>query len=835
MNKLLFEIKSVGGCFYRSFNRWMSSDNFRKCARYAKYFHTIKLQKNTVLYEAFFGRGMLCNPYAIFLELFQNPDFKHFKHVWVLDDIANHTVLLEEYSKYHNVIFIQRESKEYLKYLCSAKYLINNVTFPSYFAKKPGQVYINTWHGIPIKHLGYDLPNGNIEVSNTVRNFLHADYLLAANSFFVDIYKDAFKMREIYKGKIIEEGYPRLDLSYRFPSDEVYQKLKKYGVNIDPAKKIILFAPTWRGISYKDANSDVSSYYAIKEQLEQQIDTNQYQILIKVHQRVYELAREELTEDFIVPAMIDANEIMGITDILISDFSSIYFDFLTTEKPILFLIEDEEQYSQERGLYFSLDNLPGPRTDSISTLADWINHIDEISEQYTDRYHKLREWSNGIYQDNISQKIIDIVFREKEEGYQIIHQTANKKHMLIHRGKMLVNGISTSLLNLLNNIDYEQYDVTLMLSDIKTVDEEKMVNSIPAAVRILYRNSNYNATYRQEVRRMYRQRHNIFKPGFSLYSDDFYRSYGNVDFDYAIDFEGYNYYYSNLLLHCPNAIKSIWMHNDMQAECKLRFPWLEDYFPIYQYFDRIVSCSKEIMNVNRDNMAENYAPYEAFHYAKNFVNPQDVLSKKKCSEKRTYEDQTYILENESQEWGYITGKLIPYIPPKDKNGKQNYRFITVGRLSPEKNQENLIHAFHRLSQKNKNIYLYIVGDGPLWETLQNRIKTLGLQDQIIITGRINNPISIMKNCDCFILPSLHEGQPMVIHEARLLHLPIICSNFSSADGIQIENGQYMIGTSEDEIYMGMNAFIDGNVPADYVFDSDAYNREAYTEFLNAVT
>ncbi|MDE6568241.1 MAG: CDP-glycerol glycerophosphotransferase family protein [Lachnospiraceae bacterium] len=835
MNKLLLEIKSIGGCLYRPFHKWVNSGSFRKCARYAKYFHNKKLQNNTVLYESFFGRGMLCNPYAIFLQLLQDPAFKHFKHVWVLDDMKNHSVLLDEYSKYRNVIFVQRESKEYLKYLCSAKYLINNVTFPSYFSKKEGQIYLNTWHGIPIKHLGYDLPNGNIEVSNTVRNFLHADYLLAANSFFVDIYENAFKMREIYKGKIIKEGYPRLDLSYQFTPEGVYQKLEKYGVRVNPSKKIILFAPTWRGVSYKDANSDVSSYYTIKNQLEQQIDTDQYQILIKVHQRVYELAREELTEDFIVPAMIDANEIMGITDILISDFSSIYFDFLTTGKPILFLIEDAEKYSQERGLYFSLDKLPGPHTDSISTLADWINHIETVSEKYANQYHELQEWSNGVYTDNISQKIIDIVFKRKESEYQIIQQTKQKKHILIQRGKMLVNGISTSLLNLLNCIDYDQYDVSVMLSDAATTDEQKMVEQIHPNARVFYRNSTYNATYHQEVCRMYRQRHNIFKPGFSLFAEDFDRSYGNVDFDYAIDFEGYNHYYSNLLLQCPNAVKSIWMHNDMAAECELKYPWLEDYFPIYQYYDRIVSCSKDIMVVNRDNLAGKYAEYDKFRYAKNFVNPEDVFSKKDYPEKRVYEGQTYIMANESQHWSYITGKLLPYIPEHNDKGEHNYRFVTVGRLSPEKNHENLIYAFQRLRQKNKNVYLYIIGNGPLGITLQNLIQTLDLQDHIIITGKIENPFSVMKNCDCFILPSLHEGQPMVIHEARLLQMPIICSEFSSANGIKLENGQYMIGTTEEEIYGGMKAFLDGKVPANYVFDGEAYNREAYEEFMNAIT
>lgn len=835
MNKLLFEIKSSGGCVYRAMNKWINYGTFRKRARYAKYYQKKKIKNNMVLYEAFYGRGMLCNPYAIFLQLFNDPQFHKMKHIWVLDDLKNHHDLLREYSKYSNVIFVQMESKQYLKYLCTAKYLINNSTFPTYFAKKPGQIYINTWHGIPLKHLGYDMPNAGIEVSNTIRNFLHADYILSANYFLTEIYESSYKLHEIYEGKIIEEGYPRLDLLFRFSKEEVFQKLQNYGVNIDPSKKIILYAPTWRGSSFQNANTDLHGYFDLKREIEERINTDEYQILVKVHQQIYELCKDELVDDFFVPAMIDANEILSVTDILISDFSSIYFDFLTTNKPILFFIEDAEKYAEERGFYSDLDTLPGPYTNSLSTIAEWINTIDTVQKQYADKYKETLEWSNGIWQSSISEKIVDIVFRGHEDGYHVIQQEHKKKHILIHRGKMRVNGISTALVNLLNEIDYDHYDVSLMLSDARTMDEKDLMNQIHSEVRILYRNSTYNATLKQEIVHLYHQRHCQYEPGFSLMVQDFYRSYGDVVFDYAVDFDGYNWFFSNLLLQCSGAIKSVWMHNDMAAECKLRFPWLEEYFLLYQYFDRIVSCSKDIMIVNRDNLAGKYAPYDAFHYAKNFANPQDVLCKKEYQEKRIYEGQTYIMANESKNWGYITGKLLPYIPEQNEKRERNYRFVTVGRLSPEKNHENLILAFHKLHHENENTYLYIVGGGPLWCSLQDLIQKLGLQKQIIITDKIENPISVMKNCDCFILPSFHEGQPMVIHEARLLHMPIICSEFSSANGIKLENGQYMIGTTEEEIYDGMKAFLDGKVPSNYEFDGETYNREAYEEFVNAIT
>ena len=212
MNQFFRGLKSTVGCGYRGFLESMQDWDSRIRTRYAYHYKHRKIKDNVVLYEAYFGKGMLCNPYAIFLELMENPDYQNLIHVWVLKDMDADKELQEKYKKCKNVIFVKHNSGKYLKYLCSAKYLINNVTFPNYFTKKDGQIYVNTWHGIPLKTLGYDMPNGGVETSNVIRNFLQVDYMISASPFLTHIYKTAYKLENIYQGKIIEEGYPRLDL-----------------------------------------------------------------------------------------------------------------------------------------------------------------------------------------------------------------------------------------------------------------------------------------------------------------------------------------------------------------------------------------------------------------------------------------------------------------------------------------------------------------------------------------------------------------------------------------------------------------------------------------------
>ena len=834
---------------------------------YAYYYKYVPVSRKTVLYEAFSGRGMLCNPYAIFLELFHNPKYSRYRHVWVLDQLENHAELIQEYRKYRNVKFVEYQSKHYLKYLCKAGYVINNSTFPTYYTKKEKQIYLNTWHGIPLKTLGYDMPNGKIEVANTVRNMLTSDYMISANPFLTSIYLESYKLHQIYEGGIIEEGYPRLDILKRFTREQIVDKLRRCGMEVDGNKSIILYAPTWKGATFGNPNVGVDEYYEFKDKLERNIDTTKYQIFVKVHQQVYKHIKDKLIGGWVVPATIDANEILSVTDILISDFSSIFYDFLATRRPILFYMPDIESYKKQRGMYMTPDELPGPYTNNIDELSKWICGIDEVAQRYKDKIEEHAKWADAIHDENISKKIVDIVFEKNEKDYAVHREKASKKKMLISRGGMRVNGISTSLVNLLNNIDYDKFDVTLMFTDAKNKNEMELVDRVNANVRLLWRNATFNMTFLEQVRHRYYTKYGIKNPYQEIYKREVNRSYGAAIFDYVIDFDGYNLLYSLLALNTECAFKATWLHNDMMCEKELRFEWLTNIFDIYQYFDTIISCSREIMEVNRDKLGGTYCDREKFGYAKNSVDFMRVMEGASQGRKTVFKNQEYCLIELGEDGSYAMSSLIPLQPwiidsdtlsldekeyisqnvSYQKNGiveaglcprkaikAEVRRFCTVGRISPEKNHEALIRAFKKITQDEPGYMLYIIGDGPLREKMQELVDSLYLTRNVILTGNLNNPFALLKYCDCFILPSLHEGQPMVLHEARVLHMPIIMSKFSSAKGSMIEDGQLVIGTSEDDIYDGLKAYIEGKVPTDYEFDVDQYNKEAYQEFLVAL-
>ncbi len=123
-------------------------------------FRRLPVDPGLVLYESFAGNGMLCNPEAVYRALRADGRFDHLRHVWVLDDPARHPSVMRELTGDDRVSVVTRRTSAYFRSLATAGYLVNNSTFPTEFAKRPEQVYVNTWHGTPLKRMGYDIPSG---------------------------------------------------------------------------------------------------------------------------------------------------------------------------------------------------------------------------------------------------------------------------------------------------------------------------------------------------------------------------------------------------------------------------------------------------------------------------------------------------------------------------------------------------------------------------------------------------------------------------------------------------------------------------------------------------
>ncbi len=844
--KLFKNITAMIKGSFKFLKNYFNSKMLRR-TMYSFHYEHSRLKETSILYEAFYGRGMLCGPYALFIEALETPELKGYKHIWVIDDKKELKRVKGLYKGFDNVSFVKFGSFKYVKALATVKYLINNSTFIDMYTKREGQVYINTWHGIPLKTLGYDMPDGAIESANIQRNFLVTDYLVSASPFMTDMYKKSYRLDGMFEGKIIEEGYPRLDLLIKNKREDVLSRLEKAGVSIDRNKKIILYAPTWRGQSFFNDPTDRDSYYSFKEKLEKLIDTNEYQVLIKAHQKVYQLSKKKMQAPFFIPAIFDANEILSVTDILVSDFSSIFYDYLALERPVIFYITDIEEYKEVRGTYHGLEHLPGPVEVSLYGVAADISTIGAVWKKYKTKYDEVRDYACAYTEGNISKKIIDIAFLGKEEGYNIKTCDRSKKRIFISRGPMRGNGISTAIINILDEIDYDRYDITMMIKKTPADNSDKNYRKINPKVRLVYRNSTFNMTFFENISHRFISRFTTKRPRREFYKREWIRSYGGMKFDYMLDFDGYNYFFILLMLQNEGVEKAIWLHNDMLEERKLKYEWLENVFRSYSMFDRVVACGEEIMKVNAEKLGGTYIRPEQLTYVDNPINYRrvlemagnegDIVTDEEGNRCYVTKDEyvTYRKRKKGKRRKVTVGtQYAPFTPEYDEKGVKNMRFVSIGRLSPEKNQAVLIRAFKRFHDEHENSYLYILGYGPLKKELTDLVEELGLTGSVFIPGFVKNPYIIMKNSECFILPSVHEGQPVVVHEARILGLSIVMSDFSSVKGVEIPNGQLIVGHDEDAILSGLNAFAAGKVPADYRFDYHEFNQKAVEQFYDVI-
>jgi CDP-glycerol glycerophosphotransferase (TagB/SpsB family)/glycosyltransferase involved in cell wall biosynthesis len=842
------------------------------------YWRRQPIRTDTVVYESFSGNGFLCNPEAMLRALLAAPDMGHLKHIVVLDKQRSYAETKALFRDHANVTFVTYKSAAYYRALATSKYLFNNATFPPQFAKRPGQVYVNTWHGTPLKKMGYDIEGGGPDTRNVIRNFVNADYLLSGSEFMTkQMYESAYKLTGLYRGKILEEGFPRVDRQQVSDDEaaELRRSLRAQGVRIDDGQKIILYAPTWKGNSFYTPEDDMAELRDRVAELNSRIDTTKWRVLLKVHQQVYKFAAErpEMRE-LLVPNDMPTNVVLGISDVLISDYSSIFFDFLATGRPILFYVPDLAKYSDNRGLYLSSDEWPGPVTDSLEELAGYLNRVgsgDDTDPQveYAARYDKCAAQYVSRQDGHACERVIDVVFRGRTEGYNIHDDFRDgRESILMYLGGMRTNGITSSLLNLLDNIDHTRFDVSVFYSyRRRSADRKKNEAALNPNVRLFPYIGGFNGSKRYTFSRRAILKKGLDQPRVNvekhmdLFRNEWQRVFGDCQFDYVIDFSGYGPFWTYLLLAGKAKTRSIWMHNDMAAdrmrEVNGKRPFedgLGAVFSAYKRYDRLVSVCEPLLEVNKAKLGAISGSAE-YRSALNTLNFERILEK-------STEDLLATVSTEGAQAGSdegVSGWAEPEGPePLDPDAlaerqeaerKEAERrallerimappegvttFITIGRLSPEKNHARLLRAFSKVHAENPATRLLVVGGGALRDDLDTLITELGLDDAVIMTGQQDNPYALLAIADCFVFASDYEGQGIVILEARVLGLPVVSTDFDVVRGALPEGTGLVVPRTEEGLTEGMLEYLRGNVPSP-TFDYKAYNREAIQQFYEAI-
>ena len=378
---------------------------------YSYYYLFYKVSPKMILFESFYGNSYSCSPKAIYEYMLTDERFNDFTFVWAFKEP-------NKYSFDKRTILVKSNSRRYYKYLSKSKYWIVNLLINTGVKKKKNQVYVQCWHGTPLKKLRYDIEKDNIlnSVSEVrKRNDLDAikfDYFISPSKFCTEKFTSAFNLKNLNKENIfIEKGYPRNDYLFNYKKSDV-KKIKKK-LNIPLNKKVILYAPTFRD---NQVNENGYTYNVVLdfEKLKKEI-SDEYVVLFRAHYFIANKFNFDKYNGFVynVSKYEDINELYIISDLLITDYSSVFFDFANLKRPELFYMYDYDDYKNNlRDFYISLKELPGPIVQSEEELIGEIKKIDSYNKKYKIKYENFNKKYNYLDDGNSAKRVVEEIFNE---------------------------------------------------------------------------------------------------------------------------------------------------------------------------------------------------------------------------------------------------------------------------------------------------------------------------------------------------------------------------------------------------------------------------------------
>ncbi|CAB4624253.1 unannotated protein [freshwater metagenome] len=344
---------------------------------------------DTMLFESFQGKVIGDNPYAIFAEV--KPNNSKFELLFTVNSLTK----APEGAKP-----IRHGSLAWLKALACSKVLVNNTNFPSYFRKREGQKYIQTWHGTPLKRLGRDIldvvPTGSY-LKMMDREASYWDYLISPNNYCTELLPGIFG----YQGKILETGYPRNDILVNRVGDRELIR-RSLGIT-DSSQLVVLYAPTWR-----DTKRTATGNWKPVNFLTGNLGPN-VTLLFRGHTNTHQAHSDQVARGAIdVTSHKNVAELYLAADVLVTDYSSSMFDFSVTGKPMIFLAPDMDDYIAKRGFYFDFEQLaPGPILRDEANLSETLENIESVKLQYAERYLAWQRKFNQLEDGKASKRVVD--------------------------------------------------------------------------------------------------------------------------------------------------------------------------------------------------------------------------------------------------------------------------------------------------------------------------------------------------------------------------------------------------------------------------------------------
>lgn len=798
--------------------------------RYAEALEVLPVSPHLVLWESNHGASIGCHPLAVFRWMVDRPEYSHLIHVWAVNDLG---AIPADLLGRRNVVFVPLHSTEYMQYLATAGYLVNNVSFAPYFVRRREQRYLNTWHGTPFKTLGRSMRGGLLDYENLQRNFQLSTTLMAPNELTRWALVEDHDLLDVYRGRTIITGSPRLDTSLTTSAQDRKALRGRLGLAEDDERRLVLFAPTWRGgVGKRELDRE-----ALVADLTAMASRDDVLVVYRAHRLSEKLLAGVDLPVNVVPKDIDTNELLAAVDVLVTDYSSILFDFLPQKRPIVLYMHDIEEYRAERGLYLDPAEVPGLACYDRGELASAIGRaLDGEGVAPQEALARYCPYEDGRASSRLARAFFD---DDLDHGQQAIIRDhaldsplgdgARKRRTLLFHASMIPNGIVSALLALLEALDPALYSVNLIVEPSVLRDNEdrqEIFRRLPSHVHVICKPG--AAPWRIHERACVNDfaRHpdaftsqSFWDCYWAYYERETRRILGDFVPDAAIEYDGYAETWVSLIAAWGRrgSRTSCYQHNQMDNEYRDKYPGLRRVFALYGDVDAVVAVSPGLARHNRSGLAGLGID----------------LSQRQVSARN-------LLDVERVRLGAQAPAPEAFTALKNEH---DIVLATMGRMSMEKNQAALIEALALLREQDGtqggtaqglSIGLAIVGSGVLEGTLRARIDSLGLSGHVTLLGQMDNPFPVLGGADLFVLPSLHEGQPVTLLEAMTLGTGVVASDLPGNRELIALGYGVLSGTSPQDIAQAIRKALADPRLAHGDFDVQEHNAHSLRDTLEAV-
>ena len=392
---------------------------------YGYFYKHCKVCQHRMLLESFHGKGISDSTYAVLQEIMDQGIAERYEIFYATDDVARDQPFVD--ANQLPVKLVDVNSRLYTYVLATARYLLNNSSFPAYFIRRPGQIYVQTWHGTPLKTLGKEMRLGIESMVNVQHNFLQANWLTFPNDFTRDAIMRDYNLDKLYTGDVAMVGYPRNSVFLKEADQDVRTKYQLDGYTT------FAYMPTWRGTS--NHSVEISTYADAVSAILDEIDshmTDDQKMFVNFHSMVAaSITLGSYEHIFPFPSDIGTYDFLSQIDVLVTDYSSVMFDFALTERPVILFTYDEERYLADRGLYFPLAELPFTQVKTTGELCRCMS--DGSYAMSDEQLEDLRKRFLGYDTADNAKQVLSLLQGKIPQDVPIVRFRKN----LLHRWNMV--------------------------------------------------------------------------------------------------------------------------------------------------------------------------------------------------------------------------------------------------------------------------------------------------------------------------------------------------------------------------------------------------------------